>query len=321
LARQDVSRYIPGRIVQAALVLWGAYTIAYVILYLLPGDTLAIMLSASGVEMDTLSPEQIAAARQHYDLAGGPIAQYFRLLSNALHGDLGTSLATRRPVADMLAERLPHTVALASCAIGLSIVFGGSFAYLAAWLRWQPLRDFLRRLPAVGLSVPVFWTGLLLIQVFAFTLDWFPSTGDGGLDALVLPAITLSIPSASVYAQVLLRGFDVVWQEPWIVTARGKGLSRAVIQWRHVVRNAALPTLTLLGLEVGHTVSGAVLVETVFTRPGIGRLAQEAVLRQDIPVVLAIVAVSAAAFVVVNLIVDLLYPLFDPRIALVSKVT
>ncbi|RJX53264.1 ABC transporter permease, partial [Pseudomonas syringae pv. actinidiae] len=134
-------------------------------------------------------------------------------------------------------------------------------------------------------------------------------------------AVTLAIPSAAVYAQVLQRGFQGVWKEPYIITAYAKGLSRAQVQARHAFKNAALPLLTLIGLQVGNTVSGAVLVETIFARAGVGRLAQEAVLRQDIPVVLAIVAVSAAAFVVVNLIVDLLYPALDPRIAHTPKVS
>lgn len=310
-----MTRYLLGRAAQALLVLWGAYTIAYLILYLLPGDALAIMLTASGVELDTLSAAEIAQARSYYGLDQGVLERYLTLLWGALHGDFGSSLTKGVPVATLLAERLPHTLALAGCAVVLSVAGGVGFAYAASLVRWQPLHAFLKRLPALGFSVPVFWMGLLLIQLFAFGLGWFPATGNAGFAALVLPAITLSIPSAAVYAQVLLRGFADVWKEPYIATARAKGLGRGQIQRRHALRNAALPILTLVGLQVGNTVSGAVLVETVFTRVGIGRLAQESVLRQDIPVVLGIVAVSAAAFVAVNLVVDLLYPALDPRIA------
>jgi peptide/nickel transport system permease protein len=310
-----MARYIIGRIVQALTVLWGAYTITYAILYLLPGDPLSIMLTASGVEMDTLSADQIAKARHYYGLDQGTMEQYFHLLGRLLTGDFGTSLSSGRPVAAMLAERLPQTLMLAGTAVALSIVFGFAFAWLGAWLRWKPLRALLRRLPAIGISIPVYWTGLLFIQIFAFSLGWFPSAGNTGWQSLVLPAVTLAIPSAAIYAQILLRGFDDVWAEPFIATARAKGLRRGQIQLRHVLRNASLPILTLVGLQVGHTVSGAVLVETVFTRVGVGRLVQEAVLRQDIPVVLAVVTISAAAFVAVNLVVDLLYPLLDPRIA------
>lgn len=316
-----MKRYLLGRIGQALLVLWGAYTVTYFILYLLPGDTLAIMLSASGMEADGLSPEDLAKARAYYGLDKGLFEQYFELLWRALHGDFGQALSVGRPVSALLAERLPQTLALAGAAIVLSLIAGVGLAYLTAYIQWRPLKTALARVPSLGFSVPVFWTGLLLIQVFAFSLGWFPATGSQGLESLVLPAVTLAIPSAAVYAQVLHRGFQGVWQEPYITTAFAKGLSRGQVQARHALRNAALPLLTLVGLQVGNTVSGAVLVETIFSRNGIGRLAQEAVLRQDIPVVLAIVTVSAAAFVLVNLIVDLLYPYLDPRITHTAKVS
>jgi len=316
-----MSRYLLSRLAQAALVLWGAYTITYFILYLLPGDPLSIMLSASGMEIDALSADDLAKARAFYGLDQGLLERYFQLLWGVLHGDLGQSLTMSRPVTAILAERLPQTLALAGSAIVLSMLGGIGLAYLAAYVRWLPLKTALARLPALGFSVPVFWMGLLLIQVFAFTLGWFPATGSQGLASLVLPAVTLAIPSAAVYAQVLQRGFLDVWREPYIVTAFAKGLSRAQVQARHGFRNAALPLLTLIGLQVGNTVSGAVLVETIFARNGVGRLVQEAVLRQDIPVVLAVVTVSAAAFVLVNLLVDLLYPILDPRIAHTAKVT
>ena len=310
-----MARYMTGRLLQALLVLWGAYTITYAILYLLPGDALAIMLTASGVDIDTLSAAEIAQARRHYGLDQGVLEQYAGLLLQLAQGDFGRSLANGRPVATLLAERLPQTLQLAGLAVALSVLFGFGFAYLAALLPWRRPRALLRRLPAAGISVPVFWTGLLFIQLFAFTLGWLPSGGNAGPASLILPAVTLAIPSAAIYAQVLLRGFDDAWAEPYIATARAKGLRRGQIQWRHVLRNASLPILTLVGLQIGNTVSGAVLVETVFTRVGVGRLVQEAVLRQDIPIVLAVVFLSAAAFVVVNLVIDLLYPLLDPRIA------
>lgn len=309
-----MARYILGRLGQALLVLWGTFTLAYVILFLLPGDSLAVMLAASGVDIGTLGPRELADARAHYGLDRGAVAQYFAYLGGVLQGDFGESIASRQPVVALLADRLPQTALLAGLAVSLSVLAGFGFAWLAAWVRRPVLRTILRRLPALGLSVPVFWTGLILIQVFAFWLGLLPSEGNVGWRSLVLPAVTLSIPSAMIYAQVLIRGFDDGWRQPWITTARAKGLRWSQIQARHVLRNASLPVLTLVGLQIGNTVSGAVLVETVFTRTGIGRLAQESVLRQDVPVVLAIVVISAAAFVTVNLVVDLAYPLLDPRI-------
>ncbi|TBU71302.1 ABC transporter permease [Pseudomonas daroniae] len=316
-----MSRYLIGRVGQALLVLWGAYSITYFILYLLPGDTLSIMLSASGLEVDALSAQDLAKAKAYYGLDKGIFEQYFSLLWGAIQGDFGQSLSLNRPVSELLLQRLPQTLSLAGLAIVLSMIGGIGLAYLTAYTQWRPLKVALARLPSLGFSIPVFWMGLLLIQVFAFSLGWFPATGNRGFDSLILPAVTLAIPSAAVYAQVLQRGFQGVWQEPYIATAYAKGLSRAQVQARHAFKNAALPILTLIGLQVGNTVSGAVLVETIFARNGVGRLAQEAVLRQDIPVVLAIVAVSAAAFVLVNLIVDLLYPYLDPRITHTPKVS
>lgn len=316
-----MSRYLIGRVGQALLVLWGAYSITYFILYLLPGDTLSIMLSASGLEVDALSAQDLAKAKAYYGLDKGIFEQYFSLLWGAIQGDFGQSLSLNRPVSELLLQRLPQTLSLAGLAIVLSMIGGIGLAYLTAYTQWRPLKVLLARLPSLGFSIPVFWMGLLLIQVFAFSLGWFPATGNRGFDSLILPAVTLAIPSAAVYAQVLQRGFQGVWQEPYIATAYAKGLSRAQVQAHHAFKNAALPILTLIGLQVGNTVSGAVLVETIFARNGVGRLAQEAVLRQDIPVVLAIVAVSAAAFVLVNLIVDLLYPYLDPRITHTPKVS
>lgn len=315
-----MTRYVLGRIVQAALVLWAAYTVTYLILYLLPGDPLAIMLTASGIEADALSPEELAQARAHYGLDRGFLEQYGTGLAGAVQGDFGDSLTKGVPVSQLLAERLPATFLLALAAVALSIVGGVGLAYLAAATPWNPVRHVLSRLPAVAFSAPSFWIGLLLIQLFAFTLGWFPATGSDGWQSLVLPAVTLAIPSAAVYAQVLYKTLTAEQQQAYATTAAAKGLSRAEVQWKHVFRNAALPLLTLFGLQVGNTVSGAVIVETVFARVGIGRLAQESVLAQDIPVVLGVVTVSAAAFVIVNLVVDLLYPLLDPRITYTAKV-
>lgn len=314
-------RYVLQRIGQAVLVLWAAYTVTFAILYLLPSDPVALMLSANNVEIDSLTEQErdVAAARLGLDR---PLwEQYLGMLAATLRGDLGVSFAKGVPVTELLAQRLPGTVTLSAVAITLALVFGVATAFFATWLPRGPLATVLRRVPAVGVSVPNFWIGLLLIQVFAFTLGWFPAMGSEGWQSYVLPAVTMAIPTAAVLAQVLTRSFDDTLGEGYIATARAKGLSRFTVQLRHAFRNAALPTLTILGLLVGATVTGSIVVETVFSRNGVGRLAQESVLAQDIPVVQAIVVLAAAAFVVVNLVVDLLYPLLDPRIARTPKVS
>jgi peptide/nickel transport system permease protein len=313
--------YVLRRIGQALVVLWAAYTVTFVILYLLPSDPVALQLAANNIEVDSLTPQQreVAAARLGLDR---PVwEQYLGMLGGAVRGDFGTSFAKQVPVSELIAQRLPSTATLSAIAVLLALVLGFALAFLATWLPRGPVASLLRRLPAVGVSIPNFWIGLLLIQVFAFTLGWLPAMGSDGPQSFILPAVTMAIPTSAVLAQVLIRSFDDTLSEPYIATARAKGLSRWSVQVRHALRNAALPTLTILGLLVGATVTGSIVVETVFSRNGLGRLAQESVLAQDVPVVQAIVVLAAGAFVVVNLVVDLLYPLLDPRIAYTPKVS
>ncbi|MDQ0574225.1 ABC transporter permease [Agromyces albus] len=314
-----LGRYLAGRVAQAVLVLWAAYTLTFAVLWLLPSDPLALLLSANNVELDSLSAEQLADARARYGLDQPVWLHYVTMLGRAVTGDFGTSITRGVPVTDLIAERLPGTVQLSGLAIVLALVVGFGVAYLAALVQWRPARALLTRLPSAGVAFPAFWIGLLLIQVFAFTLHLLPSTGQSGPEALILPAVTMAIPTSAVFAQVLTRSLVDTLGEAHITTARAKGLSRGAVQWRHALRNAALPTLTILGLVVGSTVTGAIVTETIFARQGVGTLAQEAVLTQDVPVVQAIVVLAAAAFVVVNLVVDLLYPLLDPRITHTPK--
>lgn len=316
-----MSRYILGRAAQAVVVLWAAYTLTFVVLYLLPSDPVALQLGAAGIETDKLDPAQLQAAMARYGLDRPVLEQYFSSLWGALHGDLGTSIAKQRPVTELIGERIGSTLALSALAGTLSIVGGTTLAYLASYVRWRPARILLSRLPSVGASFPQFFIGLVLIQLFAFSLGWLPATGTEGFASLVLPAVTISLLTSSLLAQVLMRSFDDTLRQPYIATARAKGLSQAQVQWKHAFRNAALPAMTILGVLVGLTVTSAIVTETVFARNGVGKLAQESVVAQDVPVVLAIVALAAALFVMVNLIVDLLYPLLDPRIVHVPKVS
>lgn len=316
-----MTRYLLGRLAQAALVLWGAYTVTYLILYSLPSDPLSLMLNAAGIDPQSLSAADLARAKARYGLDRSFFAEYGIRLWAALHGDFGESLTAGVRVWPLIASRLTETAKLGVTAVFFSISMGVGFATLVSRVSVPWLRSPLEQLPSLGFSIPMFWLGLLLIQLFAFRLGWLPSSGAAGFSSLILPAITLGLPGAAVYAQVLLRGFRTIWSQPFVTTALAKGLSQGEVLSRHVFRNAMLPVLTLFGLQVGHIVSGAVIVEVVFARPGLGHLAQEAVLRQDVPIVLAAVSVSAAAFVTVNLITDLLYPLFDPRIALAPRVS
>jgi peptide/nickel transport system permease protein len=313
-------RYLAGRVLQAIVVLWAAYTVTFLILYLLPSDPIALRLAGSNEQVNQLTPSQLHALVVQYGLNKPVYSQYLTLLWHALHGNFGMSTSLNLPVSTVLSQRLPTTLTLGLFAVSFMIIGGVTLAYLAAYVRWRPLRAVLTRLPAFGVSMPSFWVGLLLIQIFCFSLHWFPSTGSATLKSFILPSITMALPAAAVLAQVLTRSLEQTLREPYIATAQAAGLSRAAIQFRHAFRNATLPALTLFGLLVGYAMTNAIIAETVFSIAGVGRLAQQAVLAQDVPVVQGIVLFAAGAFVLLNLAVDLLYPLLDPRIAHTPRV-
>ncbi|MCH9277278.1 ABC transporter permease, partial [Bifidobacterium amazonense] len=219
------------------------------------------------------------------------------------------------PVSQLISQRLSNTLIISGLSIAVS--FAGAFviAFFAACTRHDWVRDLLNMLPTLGVSVPSFWIGLLLMQVFSFGLGLLPSVGTDGWQTLILPTVTMSIPMMALLSRLLMTGFEEVLREGFITTAKAHGLSYRTIVVTHVLRNGSLPAFTMLGLIIGHTVTGAIVAETVFSRQGVGMLVQQSVENQDIPVVQGVVLLAAAAFVVINLIVDLVYPLLDPRIS------
>jgi peptide/nickel transport system permease protein len=313
-------RYIGSRLAQAVLVLWAAFTVTFVVLYLLPSDPATILLSQEVGPGGHITAAALAKVKHEYGLDQPVIVQYLHQLAGAAHFDFGRSISQGQPVSALLAEDVPSTLALAGFALALTLLLGVVLAFLATWVRVRWLRRLIERLPAVGVSLPTFFVGLLLIQLFSFTFHWFPAAGTNGVATLVLPAVTMALPTSGVLAQVLIRSLGDVLDEPYITTAHAKGLSRFAIHLRHAFKNAALPALTILGLLFGATITQAVVAETVFSRSGVGRLAQQAVTAQDIPVVQGIVVIAAALFVTINLIVDLLYPLLDPRVVSTPRV-
>lgn len=307
-------RYVAGRIGQTVLVLWAAFTVSFVVLYLLPSDPASILLSQATGGGGSVSPAELAALKHEYGLDQPVIVQYFRQVTDVLHLDFGRSISQGQPVASLLAQNIPTTLSLSAFALVLTVVSGVLLAFVATYVRTPWLRRALERLPSVGVSLPTFFVGLLLIQLFSFTFRWFPAAGSAGFSSLVLPAVTMALPTSAVLAQVLIRSLNDTLGEAYLTTARAKGLGRFVIHSKHAFRNAALPALTILGLLLGATVTQAVVAETVFSRVGLGRLAQQAVLAQDIPVVQGIVVIAAGLFVGINLLVDLIYPFIDPRV-------
>ncbi|MDV3252035.1 ABC transporter permease [Devosia sp. BK] len=306
-----MTQAIVSRIGQALVVLLLAFTASFLLLQALPGD--AILIKYQNPEMG-LTPEQIAEIRVLYG-ADAPIwAQYGNTLWNFLQGSFGYSIQAGVPVNTLLATNLPPTLRLASLALFIAIVlaFAIAFASTLAPFRW--LRNALASLPALMISVPVFWLGIMLIQIFSFRLRLVPIINPNEFQALILPVLTLALPIAAPLAQILIRSLDEVEAQPFVAVARAKGATRKGVLWRHVLRNALLPVLTIAGLLFGELLAGAVVTETVFGINGLGRITEQAVSNQDTAVLQAIVILAAGGFILINLLVDLAAPLIDPRL-------
>ncbi|MFD6224938.1 ABC transporter permease [Nocardia asteroides] len=306
-------RYVGSRVLQALWVLWAAFTLSFVVLYLLPADPVSMAADGGGVGTP-VDQAAIAELQARYGLDKPLWEQYVTALGNAVTGDLGRSISTGAPVTQTIGDVLPATLGLAALALLFATLGGTALAFAATYTRRPWLRDALAALPPLGVSVPTFWTGLILLQLFSFRLHWFPAFGGTGLRGTLLPALTLALPIGAVIAQVLAAGLAQTWRQPFTEVALAKGASRWWVQRRHVARLASVPAFTIAGVLVGTMLAGSVVVESVFARAGVGRLTQTSVLNQDIPVVQGVVLLSALIFVLVNLAVDLLYPLLDPRI-------
>lgn len=309
-------RHLALRLAQAVGVLWAAYTVSFLVLYALPGDPVSLL---AGADATDLTPAQLDALRADFGLDRPLVVQYVDQLLSALRGDLGTSIVSGRAVAEVIGEALPPTLAISAFALLIAVVSGSGLAIAANATRHRWLANVLLGLPPLGVAVPAFWFGLMLIQWFSFTVPLFPAVGDRGFASLVLPAITLALPTGATIAQLLSKSLATTLREPYIDTAWAKGAGRARALFGHALRNAALPALTVTGLIVGQLLSGTVVTETVFSRPGLGRVTAAAVAQQDVPVVQGVVLVAAAAFVTANLAVDLVSPLLDPRIVSVAR--
>lgn len=314
LRNYPIARYILLRLGQGLLVLWGAFTVSFIVLYLVPGDAVSVLISGgAGGDMGHVSEEDIAVLRAEYNLDQPLLVQYGLALWSAIQLDFGTSIMTGQDVASMISQALPETAKLSSLALVLSLIVGVSIAVTATYARSPKLAAFIAGLPALGVAVPTFWIGLLLLQTFSFQLGWFPAVGNAGFETLVLPVVTLAVPNSAIIAQVLLRSLEDTWRQPYVLALRGKGLTRLELLIKHGLRNAIIPALSLAGVIAGQLLAGTVVVETVFTREGIGRLTQMGVQTQDLPLVQGIVVFAAAVFVVTSLTVDVIYPFIDPR--------
>jgi peptide/nickel transport system permease protein len=304
-------RYLIGRIGQALAVLAVTFTAAFLLLQVLPGD--AVMIKFMSPEMG-LSADQIAEIRASYG-ADLPIwEQYLKTVANFLTGNFGYSIQAGVPVSQQLATNLPPTLLLASLGFAAAVVLTIALAALSNMVGMGWLRSSLQSLPSLFISVPVFWLGIMLIQIFSFQLGLVSVISPGPVERLILPVATLAIPISAPLAQILMRNIDEVLAQPFVAVARAKGASRNWVLWKHVARNAVLPTLTIAGVLFGELLAGAVVTEAVYGLNGLGGLTYQAVGNHDTAVLQAIVVISALAFVTINLAVDLLYPVLDPRL-------
>lgn len=295
-------------------VLWGAATIAFIAVKLIPGDPVSIL---SGGENVVDAAERAALVHQ-YGLDQPLVLQYARYIGNALLGNFGESYQYRQPVTDVIVEAAGPTLQLAGSAIIIALSLAISIALATAGRR-RGLAVTLSGLELILLSTPVYWIGIVLLSLFSFQLQWFPVMGNDGFASLVLPAIALSLPLTALLSQVLRDGLEEALSQPFALTVRARGVGETLLRFRHGLRHAALAASTLTGTLFASTLGGSILTETVFGRSGIGQITLQAIKTRDMPLVLGLVMLSACVFVIINLLVDALYLLIDPRLRRVPQ--
>ena len=301
--------YILKRLFHSIFVLVGISLVVFVILHL-TGDPAALLMP-----MDA-TPEQVAQFRQEMGFNDPILVQYWRFFKGTLRGDFGKSFRHSQPALDLVMERMPATIQLTLAAMVIALLVAIPVGIISA-IRRNSILDHIGMTGALlGQSTPVFWLGIMLILIFSVTLQWFPSSGRGEIQNLVLPAITLGMFTMARTARMMRSSMLEVLGQEYMKTAKAKGLKPLTVVLKHALKNAAIPVVTIIGMELGTLLGGAVITETIFAWPGVGRLAVQAIYNRDYPVVQAAVFLLAAIFVLVNLVVDLLYTYLDPRVKL-----
>ena len=301
-------RYIIRRLLLTIPVVIGVSIIVFSIIRLLPGDPARALAGVNA------TPEYIQQVREQFGLNDPLHVQYWNFVTNLLQGDLGTSTFSNRPVTTEIRERFPRTLILASVSLVLATVIGVSAGIVSATRRNSLFDNASMFVALIGVAAPVFWLALMLQLLFSVQLRWLPATGMGGIEHLILPSITLGMASAALMARITRSSVLEVLQQDFITTARAKGVAERMVIYKHALKNALIPVVTVLGLQFGILLGGAVLTETVFAWPGVGRLLVDAILRRDYPVVQGTVMLLAFLFVIINLVVDIIYAFLDPRI-------
>ena len=304
--------YLVRRIFTSILVLFGVSMLVFSVIHLVPGDVTMAILGRQKV-----TEEKVAALREQLGLNDPLYVQYGRYLGNALGGDLGNSIRTYQPVSKSIADQMPSTFLLAMSALALALSIGGILGLLAALRHGTWFDTLIMGLSVSGLSIPTFWMGLLLILFFSVRLGLFPSISTGSSPAdLFLPALTLGLPEAAVVARMVRASMLDVLGREYIITARAKGLPQRLVILKHALRNALIPVVTFVGLQMAYLLGGATIVETMFARQGIGRLAVQSIYSRDYPMVQGVVLVTATIYVLINTLTDITYVFLNPKIRL-----
>lgn len=297
------------RLLQAIPVLLGVSFVVFSMLHVVPGDPVLIMLQGSQA-----TAEQVTALRHQLGLDQPFLVQYGKYLWDLAHGDFGTSFQMRLPVLSLILSQFGSTLQLTFAALAISIGLGLSVGIIAAYNRDTILDSASMGISILGVSLPGYWVALFLIFFFAMRLGWFPATGQGGWRRLVLPAIAMGWGYSAIIARLVRQNLVEVWHQDYITTARAKGLMDRIILLRHALKNSLIPTVTIIGLQFGHIMASAVVIETVFARQGIGRLIVQAIMAKDFPLIQGLVLFTASAYVFANILVDISYSYLDPRV-------
>ncbi len=303
-----MGRYIAYRLFLTVFVLLGVSIVVFFMIRLIPGDPAEILADQWATK------EDVDQLRRDMGLDKPITVQYLIFMDRLLHGDLGNSVITKIPVTEEIAAKFPSTLKLAVTGTIIAVVIGSLAGTISAVRPYSIFDNTAMILALLGVSTPAFWLGLMFMLVFSVHLGWFPAMGAATPKHLVLPSLTLGLLTAGVIARQSRSSMLQTLQEDYIVTARSKGLRERVVVYRHALKNALIPVVTIVGLQFGHLLGGAVLVESVFSWPGMGRLLVDAIFTRDYPIIQGAVLMFAMAFALVNLGVDLLYGLLDPRI-------
>lgn len=303
-----MTTYILRRLLMLIPVLLGVSLLTFGIAKLTPGDPARLMLGQHA------TPERIAEIRAELHLDDPVLVQYARFLWNATRGDFGVSFRGQKPVMDSILSRFPSTAELAGTGLLLAVLTGIPLGMLAAWLNGSFIDRAIMFFSISLLSIPIFWLAILMLYVFGVWLNWVSVTDNSGLSALLLPAVCMAIGPSAVLTRMTRSSILETLSEDYVRTARSKGLSEKIVMARHVLRNAMIPIITLLGLMLSGSLGGAVFIESVFARSGLGRFMIHAIAARDYPEVQGAVLFAATLLVIINLLVDLLYAAIDPRI-------